>query len=324
MSHRLASSSLGCFLLLALFPLCARAAPKDSCKQLQRDLDQQIDDLKAWQKLDLQGCYRISGSNSGECRRLKDRHAQDLRSFRDNRAYQMANCRGYRTPSVAAASPLENSNHDFYDNYYSNRGTCVEYPYVNCEQYDHYVHAKLHRHHHHPYSDSPYDSAKPASAGADKLSPAGAHGNAGKNAKQDAPVNGGSSHEYPAQPVHRGTDRDNFSHRSSGYDNSPNHGSGRSDSSSTAASGHSRGSGGAGHSASSHVPAGSSDSHASSSSPSSSSSGASHSSGGSGSPSGSSSSGASHSGSTSSGGSGPSVSTPASSSSHDSGGSRPK
>src|SRR5215831_7650177 len=129
MSYQRASASLGCFLLLVLFPLCASAAPKDPCKLLQRDLDQQIDDLKTWQKLDLQECSRMSGSDSDACRQLQDRHAQDLRMFRDNRAYQMANCRGPRSRASVAASPFDTNNHDyndFYAKYYKNRGPCVE------------------------------------------------------------------------------------------------------------------------------------------------------------------------------------------------------
>src|SRR5262252_2198482 len=121
MSYQRASSSLGCFLLLLFVPLCASAAPKDPCKLLQRDLDQQIDDLKAWQKLDFQECSRISGSDSDACRQLQDRHAQDLRMFRDNRAYQMANCRGPRARIAAPASPFDNNNsdyNDFYKKYY--------------------------------------------------------------------------------------------------------------------------------------------------------------------------------------------------------------
>jgi hypothetical protein len=309
MNHQRASSSLGCFLLLLLLPLYASAAPKDPCKLLQRDLDQQIDDLKAWQKLDLQECSRISGSDSDECRQLKERHAQDLRSFRDNRAYQVANCRGYGTRSVAAAPVFDNSHNDFYETYYSNLGNCVEYPYVDCSQYDRYVHRKLHHHHHHYYSEPSYGGAKSAYTNAGKPSTTGSLGNTGKNAKQDGVATRSSAHDSPAQSAHRGSDRDNSS----------NHGSGRADSSSAASSARSRDSGGSSYSGGSHTSGGSASSAGSSSS------GASHSSGGGGSSSsGSSSSGATYSGSASSASLGASASSSASSPSHDSGGSRPK
>src|SRR5262249_34265448 len=176
-----------------------------------------------------------SGRNSDECRRLKDQHAHDLRAYRDNRTTQIASCRGYR-PSLTAASSSENSNNDFYERIARNRGHCVEYPYVNCEQYDRYVHAKLHHHHHHHhYSDPPSGGSKPASASADRPAGPGTPANTGKVAKQDAVVSGGASHEDPTHSAHRASDRDNVSH----------HGPVR-DSSSTAASGH--GSGGGTHS----------------------------------------------------------------------------
>src|SRR5262245_55264310 len=253
MNHRWASSSLGCVLLLMLVPLCASAAPKDPCKLLQRDLDQQIDDLKAWQRLDLQECYKISGSDSDACRQLNDQHAQDLRAFRDNRAFQMASCRG--PLKAAAASPFAISNNDFYEKYHSNRGPCVEYPYVNCQEYDHYVHSRLH-HHHHYYSDPPSGNGKATSAYAEK------RGKADKSARQDTAPTRSSAHDTPAQSAHRGSDRDNSFNHSSGHDNSPTHNAGRSDSASTATSHHNHYSGGASYSGGSHT-SGSGSSHAS-------------------------------------------------------------
>jgi hypothetical protein len=307
------ASSFGCFLLLALFPLCASAAPKDPCKLLQRDLDQQIDDLKAWQKLDLQECYKVSGSDSDACRRVQDRHAQDLRSFRDDRAYQMANCRGNRTRS-AVASSIENSNSDSYDSYYSNHGKCVPYPYVDCSHFDRYVHNKLHHHHDHYYSDPRYGAAKSASASAGKPSKNEAPEYADKGTKQNAAAHR-SVPGSPAESAHRSSDRDTTS----------NHGSGHGDSSPKAASNHSHDRESASNSGS-HSSSGGSHASGGSSSSAGSSSGA-HSSGGSGSSSsGSSSSGAGHSSSASSGNSAASASSaasPASSPSHDSGGSRP-
>src|SRR5262245_23389517 len=307
MNHRWASSSLGCVLLLMLVPLCASAAPKDPCKLLQRDLDQQIDDLKAWQRLDLQECYKISGSDSDACRQLNDQHAQDLRAFRDNRAFQMASCRG--PLKAAAASPFAISNNDFYEKYHSNRGPCVEYPYVNCEQYDHYVHAKYHHHHHHYYADSS-SGGRSVSAYVEKHGNAGKsaksasgyvekHENADKSAKQDAAPTHSSAHDTAAQPSRRGSDHDNYgNHSSTGGDSSP-----------TASSNHSHDGSGTSHSGGSHASGGSSSSAGSSSS------GASHSSGsGSGS-----SPGASSSSSASSGSSGASAASSASSASHGSG-----
>jgi len=342
MNHRRASASLGCFLLLVLFPLCASAAPKDPCKLLQRDLDQQIDDLKAWQKLDLQECYKVSGSDSDACRQLQDRHAQDLRMFRDNRAYQMANCRGPQPRSLAATSPFENNNHDFndsYEEYYRNPAPCVEYPYVNCEQYDHYVHAKYH-HHHHGYTEPATGGVKSATTYAEKPSKAAVPGNADKSAKsaseyvekhgmadksarQDTVSTRSSGHDTPAQSSHRGSAHDNSPSRSSGHDNSPAHSAGRNDSASTATSHNNHDSGGASNSGGSHASGAGSDVHASPSSASPSSSGASHSSGGGGSSSGSSSPAASSSAGASGGG-GVSAPSPPSTPSHDSGGSRPK
>jgi hypothetical protein len=323
MSLRL-TSTLGCFLLLLLFPLGASAAPRDPCKLLERDLDQQIDDLKAWQKLDLQECSRISGSDSDTCRQIQDQHAQELRAFRDNRTLQMANCRGPRSRSLATASPFEISNNDFYEKYHQNNQPCVEYHYVNCEQYDRYVHTQHHLHHHHYYTVSSSGNGKPASAYVEKPSTKGVQANTDKNTKPDAATRT-SVHDTSTQSAHRGSDRDNSVSHSSGHDNSPSHGSGRSDSSATVTSHHSHDSGGTSYAGGSHASGGNSDSHASSSSAGSSSSASSHSSGGGGpSSSGSSSSPASSSGSAASVSSGASASSPAPNPSHDSGGSRPK
>ena|SRR5215471_320071 len=322
MNHQRASFPLGCFFLLLLFPLLASAAPRDPCKVMQHDLDQQIDDLKAWQKLDLQECYKVSGSNSDECRRLKDRHAQDLQGYRDERAYQMANCRGYGARGVAAVPSLQNSNNDSYNNYCINHGKCVQYPYADCSQYDRYIHDKLHHYPHHDYSDPTYSGAKTAYAGKpSKPSKNEAQEYADKGAKGGKRDAGGTHNSAPGSSTQSAL-------RSSDRDTSSNHGSGRDDSPPKTASSHNHDNGGTSNSSSSHASSGASHTSGGSSSSAGSSSGG-HPSGGGGSApsSGSSSSGAGHSSSASSGNSAASTASstasPASSASHDSGGSHP-
>jgi hypothetical protein len=323
MTLRRASASLGCFLLLLLVPLCVSAAPKDPCKHLQRNLDQQIDDVKIWQNDEMQSCATSFGTDSNQCRQLKQQHAQELRGLRSDRTDRMAGCRGV-TRALVPTFTQDNTDH-FLETYYRNRGLCVEQqqPHTNCyAEANQYLHIKHHHYHPH-YSDAPSGSAKSASGYAEKPLAVSGQGRSDKGKKQDAGVNSRSGQEYSSQTAHRGPDRDNSSTRSSGHDSSPSHGSGRSDSTTTASSHHSHDSGGASNSGGSHASGGS-DFHGSSSSAGSSSSGASHSSGGSGSSSGSSSSPASSSSSNSSVSSGASASSPASSPSHDSGGSRPK
>src|SRR5207245_2589187 len=97
-------------LLVVLLPSSA-AARQYPCKQMHRDLDQEIDEAKQLQKQDMQACRQASGENSLECRNLKDVQAQDLRILRDRRRLMLAACPGY--VRLGPGSLPSSSTHDF-------------------------------------------------------------------------------------------------------------------------------------------------------------------------------------------------------------------
>src|SRR5258708_11785562 len=109
---------MACSLAL-LFPFYANAAPGNSCRQLQRDLDRQIDDLKESQKSDLEDCRETSGRNSNECRLLQDRQNQELSGTRADRAGRVAACRGHAAPALALSSTQNGGG--FSDSYFVDR-----------------------------------------------------------------------------------------------------------------------------------------------------------------------------------------------------------
>src|SRR5258708_3253165 len=145
----------------------------DPCKQMHRDLDRQIDGVKAQQKDARDQCADSYGESSDECRTLKDQQEQNLRTMRDDRKGRLAGC-NVSTVRVLSSTPLALGN--TFDFRGENRGNCVEYPYVNCQPQEYYVHPKHHHHHHHPHQPPP---PPPGPGGAGKV----ASGDTGKPAK---------------------------------------------------------------------------------------------------------------------------------------------
>src|SRR5258708_31343793 len=130
---RMFSPVMACSLAL-LLPFYANAAPGNSCRQLQRDLDRQIDDLTESQKSDLEDCRETSGRNSNECQLLQYQQNQELSGTRADRAGRVAACRGHAAPATPLSSPPSRSG--FSETYFPNRRHCVQYPHVNCKPPD--------------------------------------------------------------------------------------------------------------------------------------------------------------------------------------------
>ena len=155
MTQHWASCSIVVCSLLALPPILS-ASPAhrtgDPCKQLQRGLDQQVDDAKDRQQDDLANCRLAHGRKSDECRGLKQQQKQELRDLRADRAGQMTGCKNgliwnTRTGLPEATNDRYAAQNDQY-----------------AQENDYYKHHH-HHHHHHPYSQ---DGSKPASAVAGK------------------------------------------------------------------------------------------------------------------------------------------------------------
>jgi hypothetical protein len=173
---RMFSSMMACSLAL-LFPFYANAAPGNPCRQLQRDLDRQIDDLKESQKSDLQDCRQTSGPGAADCRLLQDRQSQELGGRRAERAGRVAACRGHSTPALISSSAQSTSG--ISDSYFANRGNCVEYPYINCKPPDYHVDRRHHHHHHHdPQSKG---TASASNGGGNSASSGGSAGHSGSS-----------------------------------------------------------------------------------------------------------------------------------------------
>lgn len=151
--HWASCSIVVCSLLALPTLLSARPAPRavDPCKQLQRNLDWQIDDAKDRQKDDLENCQLNHGRNSDECRGLKEQQKQELRDLRADRSGQMTGCKNGVVWNTRTG--LAQETHDQYAAQYN------QYAQEN----DYYKHH--HHHHHHPY---PHDTSKPASSVAGK------------------------------------------------------------------------------------------------------------------------------------------------------------
>ncbi len=267
MSQPWASRSIAVFSFLALLlPLSASPAPRtsDPCKQMHRELDRQIDDVKAQQREELNQCENSNSGNSDVCRDLKDQQQQALRAMRDDRRGRVAGCNG-GTVLVLSATPLAGSN-NFYD---LNRGNCFEYPYVNCQQQDYYAHVKHHPHHHpphHPPAPAPApgpggagtlaagDKGKPASGNKQEPSghkpgtdisttkSTGAPGSSSPDHAHNRGGSGGGSGSYSGSS--RSADNGSSSHSGSSYSGSSSSGSSSSGSSSAQPSHSSSSSGG--------------------------------------------------------------------------------
>src|SRR5260221_6176008 len=142
--HRSSRFIIVCTSLVFMLPLSARSAPRsdDPCKQLHRDLDRQIDDVKAEQEDARDQCEDTYGKNSSECRSLADQQKQDLKSLRDSRKQRISGC----TSNTFSEPFLASDGFAFFDlfpyenNYYN--------PYYN-SYYDSDDDSKHHHHHHH-------------------------------------------------------------------------------------------------------------------------------------------------------------------------------
>lgn len=84
---------VGILLLLPSTVLAARE-PKSSnpCRDLEVDLNDQINTLHRLQDRELAQCQQANGKNSDKCRDLKNQHALALRQMRDQRHAQLDIC----------------------------------------------------------------------------------------------------------------------------------------------------------------------------------------------------------------------------------------
>jgi hypothetical protein len=336
--HRTSYAIVICALFAVTYALPASAWPRSGnpCKQMQRDLDRQVDDLKSRQKDELRQCERTSGRASIACLSRKDQQQEELRGMRDYRTRQVAGCRSLgrgATPFPPVTVGGVNLAGDTDDLYYQSRSYCDEYHHMNCYPSRHHHDHDKYPHKHYKHGDPP-----PRGGGAGvkatkndpgKRPPPPGHVPAKTPRPTDTAI-GGASRDHATSQVNHAPERADSSSSTSSSGSPSAHGSPEQHSSaspSSANQGHSRssdsGSGGGGsNSGSSHSSgAGSASSSGSASSGSShsgsSSSGSSSSGGG-----GASSAGSSHSGSSSSGAS--SASHDSGGSSRDAGGSRPK
>src|SRR6476660_1271480 len=84
---------VGILLLLPSTVLAARE-PKSSnpCRDLEVDLNDQINTLHRLQDRELAQCQQANGKNSDKCRDLKNQHVLALRQMRDHRHAQLDIC----------------------------------------------------------------------------------------------------------------------------------------------------------------------------------------------------------------------------------------
>src|SRR5262245_12904631 len=92
--HRTSRAILACTIFALTASLAANATPRTAnpCKQMKRDLDREIDDLKADQLFELDQCAQASGADSGACLSLKSQQQQELNDRRNDRARRVAEC----------------------------------------------------------------------------------------------------------------------------------------------------------------------------------------------------------------------------------------
>src|SRR6266849_1380364 len=121
--HRASRSIIVCTSLVLMLPLAARSAPRSDgpCKYLHRDLDRQIDDVKAEQEDERDQCQSTYGRNSNECLTLTEQQRKYLQSLRDSRKQRVSGC----TSSTLSGPFLASDDFFFFDifpdqnNYYN-------------------------------------------------------------------------------------------------------------------------------------------------------------------------------------------------------------
>jgi len=244
-AYSLVASSL---LLSAPLTLNARE-PKtpNPCRQLEKQLDDQVNTLHKRQDAELAQCRQSNGKNAGVCRAMKDNQKLDLQTLRGQRQDEMGRCRGPLRAVRSLPGQRENESCDVYNR---NR--------------DRYA-----RHKYPPGKEPPYKEPPPK--GPPKNPPVGHnlpnHDGDGKHhhdqdasATRNAGNSGsGSSHSGGSSNGHSGSSSGSGSSGSSSYHGASSQGSSGSSSSSSS------GSSGGSHSGSSGSSGGSSSSSSSSS-----------------------------------------------------------
>src|SRR5438034_6958299 len=96
----------------------ALAAPRaaNPCKQIQRDFDRRIDDLKKQQDDALQGCRTTNGKDSNLCADLKNQQKTELQELRSRRSAQLNGCGQPATTITNISTPhrTQQENCDVY------------------------------------------------------------------------------------------------------------------------------------------------------------------------------------------------------------------
>ena len=106
----------GSFLLTAPLKLEARE-PKvpNPCRELERDLDDQVNTLHRRQDAELAQCRRTYGKDDFVCRYVKVTQELELRQMRDERQDQLARCRGRAVRITPVLGPRQRESCDTYD-----------------------------------------------------------------------------------------------------------------------------------------------------------------------------------------------------------------
>src|SRR5437764_4806761 len=96
----------------------AIAAPRTAnpCRQMQRDFDRRIDDLKKQQDDALQGCRNTNGKDSSACSDLKNQQKKELQELRSRRSAQLNGCGQPATTVTNISTPnrTQQENCDVY------------------------------------------------------------------------------------------------------------------------------------------------------------------------------------------------------------------
>ena len=262
-AYSLVASSL---LLMAPLTLNAREPQSlNPCRDLERDLDDQVNTLHQRQDIELAQCRKTNGKDAQVCRAMKEYNRLELQSLRDQRRNELDRCRGPLSRVRSVPAHRQNESCDTYDRNHDHdryaRDKYPEPPYKQppYKEPPYKEPPKYNPPHHPPYHDGDGKHHHDSDSGATR--------NAGNNSSS------GSSHSGHDS----GSSHSSYGGSGSSSGSSSSHSSGGSSSSSSSGSG----STGAGHSSSSGSSGGSSGGSSSSgSSSSSSSSSSSHDAGG--------------------------------------------
>ncbi|HKR85630.1 MAG TPA: hypothetical protein VJS37_15835 [Terriglobales bacterium] len=112
-AYSLVASSL---LLSAPLTLNARE-PKtpNPCRDLERDLDDQVNTLHRHQDAELAQCRQSNGKNSEVCRAMKEYQKLDLQALRDQRQDELDRCHGPLSHVHHLPGATQNESCDVYD-----------------------------------------------------------------------------------------------------------------------------------------------------------------------------------------------------------------